>query len=182
MSALRVSSTVQAIDEWRKQADFIIQGEQDTTFSANIIFRFKGNHLGFTLTDLYKNTQNVVTGNFVRLFGSFNIVKDGYPPVAADAPVLNVNPVTGQREPISTRVIVMLPLAATGQRAAFFACLEEELIKNSIPYQKTERDTLPPSGAPSALPKVKVLHRNSSATCAALLLWPICTWSRQPPH
>ena len=75
----------------KKCGDFIVQCEHEDTFSTNIIRKYESDILGVTVKEVYKNTQNKVTGAFVRLVGTMSIVKTGYPRLSLDAPISNVN-------------------------------------------------------------------------------------------
>jgi hypothetical protein len=99
-----------------KCGDFIIQCELEDTFSTNIITKYESDTSGIILKEVYKNTQNKVTGDFVCLVGTMSIVKMGYPFLVLDAGVQNSNPFTAEREDITTRISVHLPQADSVQR------------------------------------------------------------------
>ena len=126
------------IEGLKKCGDFIVQCEHEDTFSTNIISKYESDILGVTVKEVYKNTQNKVTGVFVRLVGGMNIVKTGYPRVSLDAPILNVNPLTGEREDITTRMYITLPQADPEQRKIFFDHLREQAKEAGISYSERE--------------------------------------------
>ncbi len=82
------------IEGLKKCGDFIVQCELEDTFSTNIMTKYESDLSGLTVKEVYKNTQNKVTGAFVRLVGTMNIVKNGYHRASLDAPITNVNLVT----------------------------------------------------------------------------------------
>ena len=131
------------IEGLKKCGDFIIQCEHEDTFSTNIITKYESDISGVILKDLYKNTQNKVTGVFVRLVGGLNIVKNGYPRVSLDAPILNVNPQTGEREDIITRMYITMPQADPEQRGIFFGYLSEQAKEAGISYSEMISDVSP---------------------------------------
>ncbi len=67
------------IEGLKKCGDFIVQGELEDTFSTNIIRKYVSDTAGIKLVEVYKNTQNKVTGVFIRLVGTMSLVKNGYP-------------------------------------------------------------------------------------------------------
>ena len=133
------------IDGLKKCGDFIIQCEHEDTFSTNIIYKYESAAAGVMLKEIYKNTQNKVTGAFVRLVGGITVFKNGYPRVSLDAPVLNVNSVTGARVDIATRMYITMPQATPEQRKIFFGHMGEQAKAAVIPY-----DEVPPSDATPA--------------------------------
>jgi len=131
------------IDGLKKRGDFIVQCEYEDTFSTNIIAKYESDTLGVTLKEVYKNTQNKLTGVFVRLVGTMSIVKNGYPRLSLDAPISNVFPLTAEREDITTRVFILLPQADPEQRKIFFDHLTERAKEDGISYDERELDQLP---------------------------------------
>jgi len=117
-----------------KQNEYIIQCETGDTCSTNIIGVYESETVGLKLKEVYKNTQNRVNGNFVRLIGSMSLVALGYPRVALDAAVINVNPVTGKTEGLTTRVMIHLPQATPRQHEIFYQHLERGATAANIPY------------------------------------------------
>ena len=131
------------IEGLKKYGDFIVQGELDETFSTNIISKYVSENLGIRLVEVYKNTQHKGTGVFVRLVGTMSLVKTGYPFLFLDAAITNVNPLTGEREEITTRVAIHLPQMDPERRKLFFNDVSEKANKIGISYRNLERDTLP---------------------------------------
>jgi len=131
------------IEGLKKCGDFIVQCEHEDTFSTNIITKYESDTSGVILKEVYKNTQNKVTGFFGRLVGTMNIVKIGYPRLSLDAPISNVNPATGEREDLTTRVFICLPQADPEQRKIFSHSLSEQAKEAGISYQERELDHLP---------------------------------------
>jgi len=131
------------IEGLKKRGDFIVQCEYEDTFSTNIIIKYESDILGVTVKEVYKNTQNRVTGVFVRLVGGMNMVKIGYPRVSLDAPILNVNPSTGEREDVATRMYITLPQADPEQRKIFFDYLSKQAKADGISYSEVTSDMSP---------------------------------------
>ena len=130
------------IEGLKKCGDFIVQCEHEDTFSTNIISKYESDTLGLTVKEVYKNTQNKVTGVFVRLVGTMSIVKNGYPRLSLDAPITNVFPLTAEREDLTTRVFILLPQADAEQRKIFFDHLSELAKEVGISYKEMEVDQL----------------------------------------
>jgi len=131
------------IEGLKKCGNFIVQCEYEDTFSTNIITKYESDILGVTVKEVYKNTQNKVTGVFVRLVGTMNIVKNGYPRLSLDAPISNVNPLAAESEDITTRVFVLLPQADPEQRKIFSHSLSELAKEAGISLQERQIDILP---------------------------------------
>jgi len=130
------------IEGLKKSGDFIVQCEHEGTFSTNIISKYESDISGVTVKEVYKNSQNKVSGVFVRLVGTMSIVKNGYPRLSLDAPVSNVFPLTAEREDITTRVFILLPQADPEQRKIFFSRLSEQAKEAGISYSERELDQL----------------------------------------
>jgi hypothetical protein len=131
------------IPSLRKCGDFIIQGELDDTYSTNIITKYESEQNNIRFVEVYKNTQNRKSGVFVRLVGTFSLVKSGYPPMFLDAAVSNVNPITSEKEHIKTRVTLHLPQSKAGQRNLFFTELKNKAEKRGISHRNLKSDALP---------------------------------------
>lgn len=131
------------IEGLKKCGDLIVQGELEDTFSTNIIRKYVSDTAGIKLVEVYKNTQNKVTGVFIRLVGTMSLVKNGYPFLFLDAAVSNVSPLTAEREDINTRVALHLPQAAPEQKKIFFNLFNEQAKENGISYKTGETDKLP---------------------------------------
>ena len=131
------------IEELRKCGDFIVQGELEETFSTNIITKYVSKSLGIKLVEVYKNTQNKKTGTLVRLVVTLSLVKTGYPILLLDAGITNLSPITTEREEITTRVVLHLPLAEAEERKIFFDGVSEKAQDDGISYREWEPDSLP---------------------------------------
>jgi len=131
------------IEGLKKCGDFIAQCQHEDTFSTNIMTKYISETLGIRLVEVYKNTQNKVTGNFVRLVGTMSLVKAGYHFFLLDAAVRNVDMATGKREDTTTRVAIHLPQADPKQRKLFFDYLSEQAKKAGISYKDMAVDTVP---------------------------------------
>jgi hypothetical protein len=143
------------IEGLKKCGDFIVQCEHEDTFSTNIITKYESDILGVILKEIYKNSQNKVTGVFVRLVGGMSLVKVGYPRVSLDAPILNVNLFTGEREDIATRVLIHLPQADPEQRKIFFDHFNEQAKEAGVSLQERQSDTVPDFWGPIWLAESK---------------------------
>jgi hypothetical protein len=136
------------IEGLKSSGDFIVQCELEDTFSTNIITKYKSDILGVSFVDVHKNTQNKITGVFVRLVGSFSLVKPGYPFLLLDAPVSNValriekEVANMPLENIKTTVLLLLPQADHEQKKIFFDNLSEQAKKANISYGEKEMDKL----------------------------------------
>ena len=110
----------------KKSGTFIVQGSLDTTVSTNIIAKHVSDPSGIRCVEVYKNTEDTVTGRFIRLVGTLSLVKKGYPFLFLDAAVSNISFTTGQIEGLSTRVALHLPQAESSLRDIFFDTLSAE--------------------------------------------------------
>jgi hypothetical protein len=131
------------IEGLQKCGDFIVQCEHEDTFSTNIMAKYESAVEAIRLVEVYKCTQNIVTGTFVRLVGTMSVVKQGYPFLLLDASIRNVNMVTGEREDIATRIAIHLPQADSEQRQIFFPHLSEQAKDGGIAYRDMSVDQLP---------------------------------------
>ncbi len=134
------------IEGLKKCADFIVQSEFEDTFSTNIMTKYVSETLGVIFKEVYKNSQNKVSGLFVRLVGTMNIVKSGYPRVSLDGAISNVRlRATGEEEILTvedliTRVTIHLPQADPAQRKIFYDHLGELAKEAGISYSESKRD------------------------------------------
>jgi len=137
--------TLPDIEGLKRGGDLIIQCEYEDTFSTNIMTKYVSDTLGVRLIDVSKNTQNKVTGVFVRLVGTMSIVKSGYPLLLLDAPISNVplRITDEQKEGITTAVFILLGQADSEQRKIFFDRLREQAKEAGIPHQVREVDYTP---------------------------------------
>ncbi len=126
-----------------KRGKFIVQGEFDQTVSTNLISKYFSPSMGIRLIDVYKNTQNINTGIFVRLVGTMCIVKQGFPFLFLDAAITNVSPMTAEKEALTTRVAIHLPQATSKQRKQLFDIFINRANENHISHKELKIDTLP---------------------------------------
>jgi hypothetical protein len=136
--------TVPNIEGLKKSGDFIVQSEVGDTFSTNIITKYVSDTLGVRLIDVSKNSQNKVTGVFVRLVGTMSLVKNGYPFLVLDAPITNVSLQISEEveivkvEDIATTVFILLPQADSEQRKIFSSSYTELAKEAGISYSERE--------------------------------------------
>jgi len=132
------------IEGLKKCGDFIVQSEVEDTFSTNIIRKYVSDTLGVRLIDVSKNSQNKVTGVFVRLVGTLSLVKSGYPFLLLDAPISNVSLSISEEvevvtvEDIATTVFILLPQADPEQRKIFSHTFSELANEAGISYRERE--------------------------------------------
>ena len=143
------------IEGLKKCGDFIVQDELEDTSSTNIMTKYVSDILGVRLVEMYKNTQNKVTGVFVRLVGTMSLVKTGYPFLLLDAVVTNVSLFTAERKDITTRVAIHLPQADPEQREMFFNSFSEQAKEDGISYSEREFDFAPDFWGPTWLAESK---------------------------
>jgi len=113
-----------AVPGLKQTASFIVQGQCHDTYSTNIVKKHE-NDAGVRLVEVYKNTQDLTKGIFVRLVGTMSLVKCGYPFLFLDAAVSNLNLLTAQQEALATRIAVHLPQAAPDARSCIFDLLSD---------------------------------------------------------
>jgi len=128
------------IEGLKKCGDFIVQCELEETFIPTIIKKYVSDTLGVKLVEVYRNTQRKDAEVFVRLVGTMSLVKNGYPFLLLDAAVANANLITGEREDITTRVLINLPLADPEQRKMVFNSLNEQAKEASISGEERQFD------------------------------------------
>ena len=127
----------------KKCGDIIVQSEHEDTFLTSIITKYVSDTLGVRLIEIYKNTQNKVTGVFYRLVGQISLVKTGYPMLRLVAGVHNVNMFTGEREDLATRVNVHLPQADPEQRKKVFQSVSDQAKEAGIACNDVATSQLP---------------------------------------
>lgn len=120
------------IEGLKNAGDMIVQGEHEKTFSTNIMTKHVSETLDVNVVEVYKNTQNKDTGNFIRLVGSTCFVKNRYPPLFIDSPILNLDFRTGNPTDINTTMVFHMPLATKTQRFDFFECLKGKALNEDI--------------------------------------------------
>ena len=132
-----------SIEGLKKCGDFIVQCEHEDTFSTNIVTKYESDLLGVRLVEVYKNSQNKVTGVFVRLVGTMALVKVGYPCLSLDAAVSNVNLSTGERDGMRTTVAIHLPQIDAEQRKMVFQSFYGQVKESGVSCQERQSDALP---------------------------------------
>ena len=131
------------IDGLKKCGDFLVQSELEGTFTPTVITKYVSDLLGVRLIEVYRNTQHKDAEVFVRLVGTINLVKTGYPFLSMDAAVSNINLLTGAREDLTTRVRISLPQADLEQRELFFPSLTERAQEADIQSEEMQFNGLP---------------------------------------
>lgn len=132
-----------AIVGLRKSGDFIIQSELDETFSTNIVSKYTSDENDLRLVEVYKNSENKVTGSFIRLAGTISMVKKGWPAMFLDAAVTNVNMKTGQRDTLKTLIAVHLPQGTLEQRELLFGELSLNADRQGYAHRDLRIDAMP---------------------------------------
>lgn len=127
----------------KKEAEFIIQCEQNQTFSINVIKQYNSDSLKVRLVDVYKNTQRTDTKSFIRLVGTMSLYKHGFPFVFLDAALSNVNPFSAQPEELTTRVMVHAPQTDTQQQKIIFDKLNEVVQDTDIETNLVSNKSMP---------------------------------------
>ncbi len=131
------------IEGLKKCGDFIVQCEHEDTFLTSIITKYESDTLGVRLIEIYKNTQNKVTGVFFRLVGEMILAKTGYPILHLGAGVHNVSMFTGEREDLATRVSIRLPQADPEQRRKVFQSVSDQAKEAGISFTDVVMGQLP---------------------------------------
>jgi hypothetical protein len=131
------------IEGLKKCGDYIVQCEHEDTFSTNIMTKYESDTLGVILKEVYKNSQDKVTGVFVRLVGTMSLVKPGYPFLLLDAAVSNVNLFTGEREDIKTTVALHLPQVDPEKRRNILNSFSEQAKEAGISCREREAGDIP---------------------------------------
>jgi len=143
------------IEGLKKCGDFIVQCELEETFIPTIITKYVSDTLGVRLVEVYRNTQRKDAEVFVRLVGTMSLVKTGYPFLLLDAAVANANLLTGEREDITTRVLINLPQADPEQRKLVFNSLNEQAKEASISCEERQFDFAPDFHGPTWMSESK---------------------------
>ena len=131
------------IEGLEPKGEFIVQGKLDQTYSTNIIFKYESERARIRLVEVYKNSEDQVQGVFVRLVGTMALVRKGYPFLFLDAAVTNVSVFTGEREDLSTRVVIHFPQADRERRKALFEKLTSQAQRINVESSLRETDRLP---------------------------------------
>jgi len=126
-----------------KNAEFILQSHCPPTYSTNVIMRYGRPADGIRLVEVYKSSQNMDSGKFVRLVGAMALVKKGYPFLFLDAAVTNINLQTGEAADINTRIAVHMPQAEDGGRQALMDTLSRQAAEAGLNCGANKIEALP---------------------------------------
>ena len=129
-------------------SEFIVQSHAEDTWSTNYILRHDSSEANIRLVEVYKNTQNQVTGSFVRLVGTMALVRHGLPCLFLDAAVSNIDMQSGQQQAPETRVAIHVPQASDAGRGALLADLNAQAVRAGIACRQVEIPVLPPFWGP----------------------------------
>jgi len=132
----------------KQTADFIVQCHKEDTYSTNILFCYESSALGIRMCEVYKNTENRRTGNFIRLVGTMALLKKGYPRLILDGAIYNVNTKTGEKDEPSTQIVVGLGMATPEQQRVFFSRFNEGAGRERIAYTERVASEMPPFWGP----------------------------------
>ncbi len=127
----------------KEVGSFILQGNLEDTVSTNIISHYRSEKEKVRLIEVYKRTQNNVSGVFVRLVGTLSIIKKGYPFLFLDAAVSNVDPRTTERVDLSTMVAIHMPQAVSEKRGILTDSLTEDAKAAGLECGTVEIPVLP---------------------------------------
>lgn len=141
----------------------IVQGEQGTSFSTSVIHRHQSRQASVSLVDVYKNTENKVSGRFVRLLGTMALRQKDRPLVFVDAAVTNVNPHTGEDEALTTRVVVHHPQAEPSRRQRLYDSLSAMADSLGVPAKAASGKAFPDFWGEIWLMKVEGLQMEAIA-------------------
>lgn len=130
-------------EEFDKTAEFIVQSHCPPTYSTNVISRYEKRLSGIRLVEVYKSSQNLDSGKFVRLLGTMALVKKGYPFLFLDAAVTNINLQTGEPADIATRIAIHMPQAADSSRQELMAKLTRQADAAGLAWGTMKVDALP---------------------------------------
>jgi hypothetical protein len=128
--------------------EFIVQSHCESTYSTNVITRYERPVDGVRLVEVYKSSQNMDSGKFVRLVGTMALLKRGYPFLFLDAAVTNINMQTGETADLETRLAIHMPQAAGDARQALMDNLSGQADAAKLPCGTVTIDALPPFWGP----------------------------------
>ena len=131
-----------------KTGEFIVQSHCQSTYSTNIIMRYERPADGIRLVEVYKSSQNMDSGKFVRLVGTMALLKKGFPFLFLDAAVSNINMQTGEQADLGTRIAIHMPQADDGARQALMNNLSGQAETAKLPCGMVSIDALPPFWGP----------------------------------
>ncbi|MBN2108276.1 MAG: hypothetical protein JW832_12700 [Deltaproteobacteria bacterium] len=131
-----------------KTGEFIVQSHCPSTYSTNVITRYERPGDGIRLVEVYKSSQNMDSGKFVRLVGTMALVKKGYPFLFLDAAVTNINMQNGEAADLSTRIAIHMPQATDNGRVELMKSLSRQADEAALPWGMMKVDALPPFWGP----------------------------------
>jgi hypothetical protein len=135
-------------ENFEKTAEFILQSHCPPTYSTNVIAGYENTDSGIRLVEVYKSSQNMNSGAFVRLVGTMALVKKGYPFLFLDAAVSNMNMQSGERAEPTTRIAVHMPQADESRRIALIQGLTRQAEQAGLAWGTMKIDALPPFWGP----------------------------------
>jgi hypothetical protein len=135
-------------ENFEKNAEFILQSHCPPTYSTNVIASYDNTASGVRLVEVYKSSQNMNSGAFVRLVGTMAVVKQGHPFLFLDAAVSNIDMRTGERAEPATRIAVHLPQADGQGRARLMQGLTRQAEQAGLDCGTMTIDALPPFWGP----------------------------------
>jgi hypothetical protein len=141
--------------------EFIVQSHCKSTYSTNIIMRYERPSDGTRLVEVYKSSQNMDSGRFVRLVGTMALLKKGYPCLFLGAAVTNINMQTGEAADLGTRIAIHIPQADEGTRQALMDNLTARADMAKLPCGTVTIDALPPFWGPLWHVRVDGLARDT---------------------
>lgn len=128
--------------------EFIVQCELEETFSTNIISKYESSRSKIRFVEVYKNTENRARGTFVRLLGTFSLVKRGYPFLFLDAAISNFDLNTDKIADLTTRIAIHLPQATKKGRDIFYEQLNNQATSAQLEFELVNFEGLPPFWGP----------------------------------
>ncbi len=126
-----------------KNAEFILQSHCPPTYSTNVITRYESPADGLRLVEVYKSSQNIDSGKFVRLVGTMALVKKGYPFLFLDAAITNIDLQTGEAADVGTRIAVHMPQAEDIGRQALMDTLSRQAAEAGLNCGVSTIEALP---------------------------------------
>lgn len=126
----------------KKTGEFIVQSHCESTYSTNVITRYE-HPGGVRLVEVYKSSQNMDSGKFVRLVGTMALLKKGHPFLFLDAAVTNINMQTGDAADLGTRLAIHMPQADEGARQALMDDLSGQADAAGLACGTVSIDALP---------------------------------------
>ncbi len=130
-------------DSLERTGEFIVQSHCSSTYSTNVITRYESPADAMRLVEVYKSSQNIKSGKFVRLVGTMALLKKGYPFLFLDAAVTNINMQTGEAADLETRVAIHMPQADESGRTALMETLSRQADGENLTSGTRKIDALP---------------------------------------